>query len=188
MRALQIERDRKPPGRLLAIDVRPQGDGKISFRLFHCQSLLIFDLDTLGAKRGNRRHSGAKDGGAARLVRIPFAHLQQSGIQGLQADVVINLFGPLALQDHTRNASRIVPDREIRNERAAWQREHVISFDRLIGVVREDLTHTDPRMAVVDHDLNGHFLERKDLRIRLPGGGWNQHAHVRPCERGECQE
>ena len=97
---------------------------------------------------------------AARFVQITLALLQQARIDGLHLGLLINLFSAPALQDHTGNASDVVPHRKIGYDRATGQCEDVSALQRHGAVVRENLPRRYARMSIVDVDIDGHLFER----------------------------
>ena len=131
-------------------------------------------------------HAGAENRRSTGFVYVALAHLEQAGIQRLHANVGVDFFRALALQDHAGNACDVVPHGEIGDQSAAGESEDVVSFERRCGVIRKDLSHADASVAVIDHDVDRHFIERQPLRFGLLGVGRNQHAGVGPhCARGE---
>ncbi len=77
------------------------------------EALVIFELQALGTVRRDRRDPGREDRGVERAGVVAIARLEESGIDGLQTCLVVDLLGALALQDDGRDAHDAVPDGEV---------------------------------------------------------------------------
>ncbi len=89
------------------------------------------------------------------------------GIDGLLLELVVNLFGAFALEDHRRNPRWPVPGGEIGNGGVAGQSENVVPFLDAAGMIGKDLAHEDAGVPVVDADGDLHLFERENRRIGL---------------------
>ncbi len=153
--------------RLRRISVRPQRDGEIGLEILDRNRLVILDLQPLRSPRWNGSNARAEYGTALGFLGAAFAHLEEAGINRLLLELVVDFFGALPFEDHSRQAHRAVPRGEIGNRGMAGKRENVVPFLDGAGVVGKHLAHEDARIAIVDADGDFHFLERENRRIRL---------------------
>ena len=123
MLGAELETDGQLARALRAVHVGPERNGEVAFQLLDAEPLVIFNLDPLVAPGRDRRHAGHELGAPAGLIGTLLAHLQQTGIQRLNADIGVDFLGPLALQNHSGDARDVVPDGEVRHDAAAGQRE-----------------------------------------------------------------
>ncbi len=115
-----------------SIYVGTQRNREHRFRHLNSKPLLIFHLDALRSIGRNRHDARAEDRSAPSAVGIALAHLQQTRIKRLRADVVINFLGPFAFENHSGDARRVVPNRE--NRKPARGREaRIRNFLRSAG-------------------------------------------------------
>jgi hypothetical protein len=147
---------------------------------------VVFDFDALGAEGRDGDDFGGEGGGAAGAVGIGLAHLEEAGIDGLESDVFVELFGAFAFEDDARDAGGAVPDGEIANERATGEGEDVVAFGDGRDVAGEDLAHEDAGVAAIDVDVDGHFVHGEDGGIRGLFGVGNQGPHV--GEQAGCED
>ncbi len=128
---------------------------------------MIFKFQALRAPAWNRNNTRAENRAAFGFFRAAFSHLQKSWVNRLLFQLVVELPGAFALQNHGRNTHRVIPHGEIRHRRPAGQRKDVVPFLNSASMVGKDLSHEHTSVAVVDLHRNFHFFERKDGGIGL---------------------
>ena len=175
----QLERHRETSCDLHPVDIRFERHDEFGAIPFHGDRMLVLHLDALGAERRNRHDARRELLASARLIGVALSHLEQARIDGLRFRLLINLSGAAALQDHAGDPRDVVPHGEIGDGGLAGQRELIDALLHGVGVVAEDLPHTDPRDAVIDANLQRHFVEREHRGIGLLAVARNQHAGVR---------
>jgi len=146
-------------GGLGAISIGPERNGEHRFELLHRQLLLILDFEALGAVRANGHDFRGENGAASGFVEIALALLQQTGIDGLHLGLLVDFGGAAALENHAGDARDVVPDGEIGDERPAGESEDVGSFLNVAAMAAEDLAHGDAGVAVIDVNIDEHFVE-----------------------------
>src|SRR5215472_4132649 len=92
------------------------------------QLLVILKLQTLRRIRRDRRDARAKRGLRLWVRAIPLTRLQQSRVDGLVAQLRIELVRALSLQDDRRYAHRAIPHRKVRNRASGRQRKNIVPF------------------------------------------------------------
>src|ERR1700722_1098628 len=113
---------------LRRVSVWPQRNREIRLEVLDRNRLVIFDLEPLRAIRRNGCDARAKDGTAFRLLGSAFAHLEETGVDGLLLQLVVDFFGAFAFEDYGGQAYGSVPGGEIGDCRMAGKRENVIPF------------------------------------------------------------
>src|SRR5215469_8565982 len=188
MRRAQLKIDAQVPGGLGLVSVGAQWNRKVRLEILHGKGFVIFDLEPLGSERGDRNNLGAENRRALCFFGATLPHLEQTGINPLLPELVINLLSALTLKDDCRNACRTVPGGEIRNGGTAGKRKDVVPFLDQAGVVRKNLAHEDAGVAVIDSNVDLHLFEREHPRIRLLFVSWKENARIRNCQGHDHQE
>ena len=93
----------------------------------------------------------------------------RAGVDGLEAGLVVDLLGALALEDDGGDADGTVPDGEVGDGGCGREGKAVGAFLDVLGVILEDLDDVDVGVAVVDGDVDGHLGEGEDGGV---GGGF----------------
>src|SRR5215469_8237923 len=158
MRRAQLEIDAQVPGGLRLVSVGAQGDGEVRLEILYGNRLVIFNLEPLGSERGDRNNLGAEHSRALGFFGATLPHLQQTGVNALLPELVINLLRALTFKNDRRNTGRTIPGGEIRNGGVAGKRKDVIPFLDSSRVVRKNLAHEDAGVAVIDSNIDLHFL------------------------------
>src|SRR5882724_11485082 len=129
------------------INIGPQRNGEERPEILDENALVVFNLHTLGAMRGDGEDARAECGRVARLVCAALTLLQKAGIYPLSRKLVVNLFSTLTFQYHSGNSRKTIPHREVGDRGTAGKRKNVIPFLDAAGVVGKDLADEDARIA-----------------------------------------
>src|SRR5580692_2604652 len=122
--------------------------------------LVILNLEALGAVGWNGNNMRAEDRALSCLVLRALALFQQSRVDGLALQLLVDCLGALAFQNYGRNAYRPIPYGKIADRCSARQGKHVIALLRNASVIGEYLPHPDPCVAVIYVDFDLHLGQR----------------------------
>jgi hypothetical protein len=131
------------------------------------EALVVLELDALGAVGGDGDDPGAEGGGGFGVRAVALSGFEEPGVDGLEASLIVDLFGALAFEDDGGDADGAVPGGEVGDGAAGGEGEDVGAFLDFGGVVGEDLGDEDAGVAVVDGDGDRHLLEREDGGVGL---------------------
>src|SRR2546423_14603982 len=96
---------------LRAVLARLEGEREMRFEIVYGQRLGVFEFEPLGSIRRDGRDLDGEGG-----IGIVFALLfEQSRIDGLQRQVLVDFFGAALFEDDTRDAYVTVPAGEARD-------------------------------------------------------------------------
>src|SRR6185369_8301362 len=107
----------------------------------HWQDLRVLDFHALRAVGRNRKYFG----GECRTTFMLVVLLQESGIDLLLLDLAVGLVGASFFHHDARNADVRVPDGEVEDRSSLREREEILAFENLGGVVVEYLHHLHAR-------------------------------------------
>src|SRR5262245_62140422 len=95
--------------RLSAVFTGLERKREIRFEIVYRQQLGVLELEPLGSVRRNRRDLNCERGRVSVFALL----LQQSGIDRLQREILVDLFGSALLEDHAGNAHVSVPNGKV---------------------------------------------------------------------------
>jgi hypothetical protein len=175
---VKLEGDGETPCGLDPVDVGLEWNHKFGLIPFHRHRMLILHLNPLGAKYRNGHDARGELLARRRtsFVGRTFAHLQKPGIDGLRFGLFVDFSCAAPLQNDAGDPGDIVPDGEIGDGGLVGQRELVNAFLNGGAMVPEDLPQTNTRSAVIDSNVQRHFVERENCWVRLLAIARNKHA------------
>src|SRR5271166_1468275 len=159
LRHVQLEIDAQMSGGLCRIGIRPQRDREVGLEVFDRDRFVIFDLEPLRAKGGNRHYARTENGSALCFLGASFAHLQKAGIDRLLLELVIELLSALAFENDGRQAHGTIPSSEVGDRRMARQGENVVPFFYMARVIGKNLPYENPSIPIVDASGDFHLFE-----------------------------
>ena len=77
------------------------------------EALMVFQLEALRSIRRNGSDLRGEDGGALRVDAVGLAHFKEARVDRLQAGLVVDLLGALALEDDSGDARDAIPYGEV---------------------------------------------------------------------------
>jgi len=174
----QFKVDDQATGNLRAVCGGAQRQRKFGAQILDRHALVVADLEALGSERRNGHDARAEDVAAHGFAGLALALLEQAGIDGLPAQAVVDLFGAPAFDDDARDAGHVIPDGEIGDQAARRQRENIVAFEHVAGVVAEDLPYRNAGVAIIDEDVHDHLIEGEHGRIGLVVAFGEEHAAI----------
>src|ERR1700676_4279704 len=115
MSGSQFEVNPEMAGNLRLIGIGPERNREMGLEVFDRDRLVIFEFQALCSECWDRNDAGAEYGAALGFFGTAFPHLEQSRINRLLFQLVVNLSSAFAFEDDGGNAHGSVPNGKIGN-------------------------------------------------------------------------
>src|ERR1039458_8433531 len=129
----------KAAGALLLAGVGLEREREVLFEVGRGEALVILDLEAFGAVSGNGDDLCGEERRGAWVFVITLTGFEQTGVDRLEARLIVDLLGAFALENDGGDAHWPIPDSKIGDRGATGQREAVGALFDVLGVVGEYL-------------------------------------------------